>query len=133
MEVLTLSPDSIFVHKMWADKEIISLSKSDKVPFQMLADTNAEIAKQYDTYDEDQKLTLRGSFIIDPDGYVQSAEVLSASLGRSFDEVLRQIRALQIVRESKGTQAMPCEWQPGKNTISPSIDLVGNMEKAWKL
>ncbi len=133
VQVLTISPDSQFVHKMWADKEILGLSKSSNIPFPMLADTNAELAKEYGTYDEDAKLTLRGSFIIDPDGIVQVAEVLSAPLGRNYDEILRRVRALQMIRESKGTQAAPCEWQPGKNTIQPSLNLVGNMKDAWML
>ncbi len=133
MQVLTVSPDSQFVHKMWADKEILGLSNSAKVPFPMLADTNAEVAKQYGTYDEDQKVTLRGSFIIDPDGNVQSVEVITPSVGRNFDEILRQIRALQMVAESKGTQAAPCGWQPGQNVIKPGIELVGNMKDGWNL
>ncbi len=133
VQVLTISPDSIFVHKMWADQEIKGLSKSANIPFAMLGDTNAEIAKVYGSYDEDAKLTLRGSFIIDPDGFIQSAEVLTAPLGRNFDESIRKIKALQNIRESKGTQAMPCNWQPGDKAITPGIELVGNMKEAWAL
>ncbi len=118
---------------MWADKEILGLSKSAKIPFSMLQDTNSEVAKLYGTYDEDDKLTLRGSFIIDPDGYIQAAEVLSAPLGRSYDEILRRIKALQNIRESKGTQAMPCNWKPGDKPIEPGVQLVGKMGDAWQL
>ncbi len=118
---------------MWADKEILGLSKKPAIPFAMLSDTNAEVAKLYGTYDEDDKLTLRGSFIIDPDGMIQAAEVLSAPLGRSYDEILRRIKALQDIRQSKGTQAMPCDWKPGDKAIEPGIELVGKMGDAWQL
>ncbi len=116
---------------MWAEKEVIDLSKAKEVPFAMLADTNSEVAKLYDTFDENDKLTLRGSFIIDPDGNVLSADVGTTPLGRNYDEILRKIRALQTIRESNGTQATPCCWVPGEAALQPSIQLVGNMAQAW--
>ncbi len=118
---------------MWADQEIKSLSKSANIPVTMLSDTNSEVAKIYETYEEDAKIILRGSFIIDPDGVIQAAEVLAGPLGRNFDEILRRIKALQNIRESKGTVAMPCEWKPGDKVIKPGIELVGNMKDAWEL
>ncbi len=118
---------------MWAEKEIVGLSKKPAIPFAMLSDTNSEVAKLYGSYDEDAKLTLRGSYIIDPDGMIQAAEVLAAPLGRSYDEILRRIKALQNIYESKGTQATPCNWKPGDKALEPGIQLVGKMGDAWQL
>jgi peroxiredoxin (alkyl hydroperoxide reductase subunit C) len=47
-------------------------------------------------------------------------------------ESLRQIQAFQLVRESKGTEATPSGWKPGKMTLKPGVDLVGNVWKEWK-
>ncbi len=129
--MLTISPDSVFVHKMWADKEIIELSKSDKIPFPMLADINAELAKLYTSYDKNKKVILRGSFIIDPDGILQAMEVTTTKVGRDFDEILRKIKAMQMFQETGHTA--PCAWKPGQKGIAGSIELIGNMKEAWTL
>ncbi len=132
-EVLAVSTDSIFVHKMWAEKEINSMAKKPQIPFPMLSDACAELGKAYNVYDANIKLNLRGSFIIDPDGNVQSIEILAAGVGRSLDEILRQIQAHQYVCESKGAKATPIGWTPGKDSIQPGPELVGKMSETWSL
>ena len=77
-------------------------------------------------------LICRGRFIIDPDGLLQAIEILSAPVGRSMDEAMRQIHALQQVRASQGTEATPAGWQPGEATLKPGLDLIGNVWKVWK-
>ena len=54
-------------------------------------------------------------------------------MGRNVSETIRQIRAFQHVRASKGTEAMPSGWKPGKTTLKPNPDLVGNVWKVWKV
>ena len=66
----------------------------------------------------------RGSFIIDPDGRIQAYEVIAGGVGRNADELLRRVQALQFVREH-GDQVCPAKWQPGEQTLKPSLDLVG--------
>ncbi len=129
--MVTISPDSVFVHKMWADKEIIELSKTNKIPFPMLADTDAELAKLYATYDKERKVILRGSFIIDPEGILQAMEVTTTKIGRDFDEILRKIKAMQMFQSTGHTA--PCAWKPGQKGIAGNIELVGNMKKVWTL
>jgi peroxiredoxin (alkyl hydroperoxide reductase subunit C) len=75
---------------------------------------------------------LRGRFIIDPDGVIQAMEVLTPPVGRKIAESIRQIQAFQLVRASKGTEACPAGWEPGKPTLKPGPDLVGNVWKVWK-
>jgi alkyl hydroperoxide reductase subunit AhpC len=63
---------------------------------------------------------VRGRFLIDPDGVVQGFEVLTPPVGRNVAETLRQIQAFQLVRESKGAQATPSGWRPGKAVLNPA-------------
>lgn len=123
--------DSVFVHKMWNDKELVELLDKD-VPYPMASDQKGEVSKDYLVYDDDSGTCIRGSFIIDPDGIVQTAEVLTPPVGRNIDELIRQIKAAQEVRKSNGTQAMPAGWDTGKKALTPSEDLVGNVWKEIK-
>jgi len=83
-------------------------------------------------YDDDAGVEARGRFIIDPDGIVQGFEVLTPPVGRNVNETFRQVQAFQLVRESKGAQATPSGWKPGKPTLNPGPDLVGKVWEAWK-
>ncbi len=123
--------DSIFVHKMWNDNEISKMVKGG-VPFPMLSDSGGKIGAVYGIYSEDNGVENRGRFIIDPDGIIQAYEVLTPPVGRNVSETLRQIQAYQLVRASKGTEATPSGWKPGKMTLKPGPDLVGNVWKVWK-
>ncbi len=102
------------------------------VPFPMLSDAGGKVGKVYGIYDEDAGVETRGRFIIDPDGVIQGYEVLTPPVGRNVGESIRQVQAFQLVRESKGTQATPSGWRPGKPTLTPGPDLVGNVWKVWK-
>lgn len=65
------------------------------IKYPMLFDKGGDIGKAYDVYDSQNGKTLRGTFIIGPDGYIYSAEVLNSSVGRSIGELLRKIKAFQ--------------------------------------
>ena len=126
-----MSIDSVFVHKMWNDNELSKMVKGG-VPFPMMSDTGGRVGKLYGVYDEDAGVETRGRFLIDPDGVIQAFEVLTPPVGRNVNETMRQIQAFQLVRESKGTQATPSGWKPGKTVLKPGPDLVGNVWKVWK-
>ena len=128
--MLSVSVDSVFVHKMWNDNELSRMIKKN-VPFPMLSDQDGSIGKLYGIYDEDAGIETRGRFIIDPSGNVQAYEVLTPPVGRNVAESIRQIQAFQLVRASKGTEATPSGWKPGKKTLKPGPDLVGNVWKVW--
>lgn len=102
------------------------------VAFPMLSDAGGKVGKVYGIYDEEAGVETRGRFIIDPDGVIQGYEVLTPPVGRNVGESIRQVQAFQLVRESKGTQATPSGWRPGKPTLTPGPDLVGNVWKVWK-
>jgi alkyl hydroperoxide reductase subunit AhpC len=132
VQVLSISVDSVFVHKVWNDNELSKMIGKD-IPFPMLSDQDGSIGRLYGIYDEDAGVETRGRFIIDPDGIVQGFEVLTPPVGRNVNETLRQIQAFQLVREAKGTKATPAGWKPGKPTLSPSPDLVGKVWTVWSV
>jgi len=66
-EVLSVSVDSVFVHKMWNDHELTKMIGHD-IPFMMCSDQDGSIGKAYGIYDEDSGVETRGRFIIDPMG-----------------------------------------------------------------
>jgi alkyl hydroperoxide reductase subunit AhpC len=126
-----MSIDSIFVHKMWNDNELSKMVDGG-VPYAMLSDAGGRVGTAYGIYDEDAGVETRGRFIIDPDGVVQGFEVLTPPVGRNVSETLRQLQAFQLVRESKGSEATPSGWAPGKQTLKPGPDLVGKVWEVWK-
>ena len=127
-----MSVDSIFVHKMWNDNEISKMVKGG-VPFPMLSDSGGKIGTMYGIYDEVAGIETRGRFIIDPVGIVQGYEVLTPPVGRNVKETIRQVQAFQHVRNSKGTEATPSGWKPGKMTLKPGPDLVGKVWEVWNI
>lgn len=121
-EVLSVSTDTVFVHKAWFDNSpMIS-----KIKFPMLADPTGRICKSFGTYIEDEGLSLRGTFIIDPEGVVKALEIHDNSIGRSSTELLRKIQAAKFVKENPG-QVCPANWIPKKPTLKPGLDLVGKL------
>lgn len=132
MEVLSISVDSIYVHKIWNDQEL-SKMLGKEMPFPMLSDQSGAVGRLYGVYNEAAGVQDRGRFLIDPDGVVQAFEVMTAPVGRNVSEALRQIKAFQKVRQSQGTEVTPAGWKPGKKILRPGIDLVGNVWKEWQV
>ena len=120
----------MFIHKMWNDHELSKMVK-DGVPYPMLSDAGGKVGTLYGVYDPDAGVENRGRFLIDPDGIVQAFEVLTPPVGRNISETLRQIQAFQLVRASKGSEATPSGWKPGKKVLNPGIDLVGKVWENW--
>ncbi len=121
-EVMSVSTDTVFVHKAWHDHSLAI----QKVKYPMLADPTGTLCREFGTYIEEEGLSLRGSFIIDPDGVLKAIDVHDNSIGRCAEEILRKLQAAKFVREHKG-QVCPASWQPGKKTLKPSLDLVGKI------
>lgn len=132
VEVMSVSVDSVFVHKMWNDNELSKMVDGG-VPYSMVSDQGGSIGKLYGVYDEEAGVEMRGRFIIDPDGIVQGYEVLTPPVGRNVGETIRQIKAFQHVRKMKGAEATPSGWKPGKKTLKPGPELVGNVWKEWNV
>jgi peroxiredoxin (alkyl hydroperoxide reductase subunit C) len=128
VDVYSVSVDSQFVHKVWNDNELSKMVEGG-VPFPMISDAGGNLGKTYGVYDDKAGVDVRGRFIIDPDGVIQGMEVLTPPVGRNVEETIRQIKAFQLVRATKGKEVTPSGWQPGKTTLKPGVD---NVWKFWK-
>lgn len=127
--MLAMSVDSRFTHKIWNEIELSNMVEGG-IPFPMLSDQGGRIGAVYGVYNEEAGVNIRGRFLIDPDGVIQAMEVLTAPVGRNPDELIRQIRAYQHVRETG--EATPSGWKPGDKTLKPGPDLVGKVWEVWQ-
>lgn len=105
-EILGASTDSVHSHKAWA------ASSLGKIEFPILGDTGHQVSKAFNVLIPDKGFTLRGTFIIDPNGILKSAVVNDTSVGRSVDETLRTLQALQTGKLTG------CGWKPGEKTLN---------------
>lgn len=119
-EIYSVSMDTHFVHKAWADA-----SETIKgIEYPMLADPTGELAKFFGVRIKEEGQALRGTFIVNPEGKVKAYEVHDLGIGRNAEELLRKVQAAQFVEEH-GEQVCPAKWKPGEETLMPSLDLVG--------
>ena len=121
-EILSVSTDTAFTHKAWHDKS----PAIAKIKFPMVADTTGKLCKSFGTYIDEDGLSLRGSFIIDPEGKLKVMEMNDNSVGRNAKELLRKLKAAKFVSENKGL-VCPASWEPGKDTLKPGVDLIGKI------
>ena len=121
-EVMSVSTDTVYVHKAWHDTS----PAIGKIRFPMIADPTGRMCREFGTYIEHEGLSLRGTFIIDPEGVLRAFEIHDNSIGRSAKEMLRKLQAAKFVRENKG-QVCPAGWEPGKETLKPGLELVGKI------
>lgn len=121
-EILSVSTDTVFVHKAWHDQS----PSIKKIEFPMVADPTRSLCQEFGTLIEDEGLSFRASFIIDPEGVVKALEMHDNSIGRSIKELLRKLQAAKFVRENKGL-VCPASWEPGKKTLKPGLKLVGKI------
>ena len=92
----------------------------------MLADPAMRVSKAYWTLIPEDGLSLRATYIIDPEGNVKVFEFHDLSIGRSITELIRKLQAAKFTSENQG-QVCPMNWEPGKKTLTPGLDLVGNI------
>ncbi len=120
--ILAASTDTVFSHRAWVKHE--GLMKD--FPYLMLADHTGVVADSYNIYDHVSGVASRGTFVIDPEGIVRVIEVTSGPLGRSSEELIRKIEALQYMASNPGT-ACPARWKQGSKTLTPSIKIAGEV------
>lgn len=120
VDVISVSVDSVFVHKMWQEHELSKMVEGG-IPWPMATNTTGSLGRTYGVYDEGSGVERRGRFIIDPDGLIQAAEILTPPVGRNIAETIRQVQAYQHVRKTGGKEVMPAGWQPGKATLNPGL------------
>lgn len=121
-EIYSVSTDTHFVHKAWHDTS----KRIQKIEYVMLADPTHVLSKDFEVLIEESGLAERGSFIVNPEGKIVAYEVNAGNVGRNADELFRKLQACQFVAEH-GDEVCPAKWQPGAETLKPSLDLVGQL------
>jgi peroxiredoxin (alkyl hydroperoxide reductase subunit C) len=116
-KILGVSTDSEFSHNAW-----INVPRKEgglgQLNFPLVADFTKSISTDYGTL-LPEGMSLRATFIIDPDGIVQFELVHDNSIGRNVNEILRNIDALQFAK--KHAEVCPAGWTPGEDTITPNL------------
>ncbi|MDG4847244.1 alkyl hydroperoxide reductase subunit C [Peribacillus frigoritolerans] len=121
-EVYSVSTDTHFSHKGWAD----ATDTIGKIKYPMLADPANVLSRQFGVLIEEDGLALRGTFIVNPEGQIKAYEVNDLGIGRNAEELVRKVQAAQFVAEH-GDKVCPAKWTPGEDTLEPSLDLVGKL------
>ena len=118
VQVLGCSIDSHFSHLAWRNTPR-SQGGLGEIGYPLIADLNKEIGKAYDVL-LPGGIALRGLFLIDQNGIVRHQVVNDLPLGRSVDEALRMVKALQYF-EANG-EVCPANWQEGSLSIKPDVE-----------
>ncbi len=121
-EIYAVSTDSHFVHKAWHDES----DRISKIEYPMLADPTHALSIDFEVLIDADGMAERGSFIVNPEGKIVVYEVNDGNIGRNADELFRRLQAAQFVHEH-GDEVCPAKWQPGAETLKPSLDLVGQL------
>ncbi|RNC70647.1 MAG: peroxiredoxin [Desulfuromonadales bacterium] len=117
-EVIGVSVDSKFTHLAWKNTAVED-GGIGNIQYPLVADLKKEIATQYGVLFENAGVALRGLFLIDTKGVVRHAVINDLPLGRSVDEALRMLDALQFV-ETHGDQVCPANWKEGDEAMKPT-------------
>ena len=116
-EILGVSVDSQFSHLAWIQTDRKSGGIGD-IHYPLVADLKKEISTAYNVLDPDAGIALRGLFVIDQDGVIQHSTINNLGFGRSVDETLRVLQAIQHI-QTHPDEVCPAGWQPGQKTMNP--------------
>jgi len=122
VEIYAVSTDTHFSHKAWHD----SSETIGKIKYTMVGDQTGTITRNFDVMREDVGLADRGTFLVDPDGMIQTVEITAEGIGRDASNLLDKVKAAQYVATHPG-EVCPAAWKEGEETLAPSLDLVGKI------
>ncbi|PWA39529.1 thioredoxin-like fold protein [Artemisia annua] len=120
-EVLGVSVDSVFSHLAWVQTDRKSGGLGD-LNYPLISDVTKSISKAFNVLIDDQGVALRGLFIIDKEGVIQHSTINNLAIGRSVDETMRTLQALQFVQENPD-EVCPAGWKPGEKSMKPDPKL----------
>ena len=121
-EVYIVTTDSHFAHKVWHETS----PAVGKAKFPLIGDPTHTLTRAFGVHIEEDGMARRGTFIINPEGVIKTAEIHDNAIARDVKETLRKLKAAQFVANNPG-QVCPAKWNEGSKTITPSLDLVGKI------
>ncbi|MBY0449215.1 MAG: peroxiredoxin [Cyanobacteria bacterium] len=104
-EILGCSVDSVYSHKAWSEGALGTIN------YPLISDINHRISRDYGVLLEEKGISLRGVFLIDPEGVLRSYVVNDLTVGRNVEEILRIVQAFQT------GELCPVGWKPGQPTL----------------
>ena len=121
-QVYIITTDTHFAHKVWHETS----PAVGKARFPLVGDPTHQLTRAFGVHIEEEGLALRGTFVINPDGVIKTAEIHDNAIARDVKETLRKLKAAQYVANNPG-QVCPAKWNEGAKTLTPSLDLVGKI------
>ncbi len=121
-EIISVSTDTVFVHKAWHDHS----PAIKQLTYPMAADPTHEMSELFGVLIAEEGVALRGTFIVSPDGVIKAIEINDNSIGRKATETLRKLKAAKYVSQNPGN-VCPANWDEGADTLKPGLDLVGKI------
>ena len=122
-QVLGVSIDDAESHVNWRNTPI-EKGGIGSIKYPLLCDESRELTKAFDLLHEETTFALRGTFIIDPDGIVQSETVNNLPIGRDIDDTLRLLDA--AIHSGSGAGVCPAGWNPTKPDMQPTKEGVAS-------
>lgn len=122
-EVIGVSVDSKFTHFAWKSTTVEN-GGIGNIQYPLVADLNKNISRSYGIL-FNEAVALRGLFLIDTKGIIRHSIINDLPLGRSVDEALRMLDALQFV-ETHGDQVCPANWKEGDDAMKPTAEGVAS-------
>ncbi|MEK7432369.1 MAG: peroxiredoxin [Cyanobacteriota bacterium] len=116
-EVIGVSVDSEFSHLAWKNTPV-NQGGIGNIHYPLVSDLGGKISKSYGVFLEEEFVALRGLFLIDKEGIIRHLLINDDGLGRSVDESLRLLSALQFTE--KNGQVCPANWQEGQEALEPT-------------
>ena len=120
-EILGISVDSEYCHLAWTQLDRDSGGVGN-LNYPLVSDLTKDISLSFNILNQEGK-SLRGLFIIDPEGIIQHYLVNSLDVGRSVSETIRTLKAIQYVQNNPD-EVCPANWQPGQSALKSSINVV---------
>jgi peroxiredoxin (alkyl hydroperoxide reductase subunit C) len=126
-DIFTVSTDTKFTHLAWKKNE----KELADVRYPMAADKTGKVGRMFGVYEEGSGLTLRGTFIINPEGVLLSSEINFFNLGRNIEELVRKFKA-NVYLAGKPNEVCPAKWQKDgdKTLVNPGAKMVGKVHEA---
>jgi peroxiredoxin len=121
VEIYGVSTDTHFTHKGWADAS----DTIRKIKYPMIGDPTGAITRNFDVMIEEAGLALRGTFVIDPEGKIRMAKSSNSASAATRRNCCA--RSGCPVRGVAPGRSLPCQVDAGRQTLTPSLDLVGKI------